>query len=354
MKNALFFIPAGCLLAGLLAAPWMLHGAEPGKTADKSADKSADKPAEKTTNGEALETVDSVANVADVRDPAFDRYVNLTLLGKAWEAQDAALLTDTALQLAEGERVLLRTHKSGLTAERMLGLAAKLAADSKDKASLERVGKAAQARGDQKLAAAVALASKVGAESRDLDPALLLPVDSTTPEEFALFRQYLKDIRAAKLGGDAATLEVLEKETLDLKGLASERRDYLARLAKEARAALPANDPKAKLTYTALLKLSSASRDGDYGFQLTGVYNGPAQDAGLEVNDVIYTINSIRIHNLQEERAALANCSTARMVVLKNTSSGYKDQIITVTPRNGKINVDGTPVDVDALPAYNP
>src|SRR3990170_1248000 len=47
----------------------------------------------------------------ELRDPAFDRYVNLALLGTAWADLDSSLMTDVAFQLIEGERVLVRPHR---------------------------------------------------------------------------------------------------------------------------------------------------------------------------------------------------------------------------------------------------
>src|SRR5438309_1123415 len=42
-----------------------------------------------------------------LQESAFERYVDLRLLGQALSSQNPGLLCDVALQLAEGERVLL-------------------------------------------------------------------------------------------------------------------------------------------------------------------------------------------------------------------------------------------------------
>src|SRR5262245_61010621 len=80
-----------------------------------------------------------------VDDPAFERYVDMEALAEAWEDRDAEALTDIGLQLAEGERVLLRSHK-GITAEQVLTVAARLAADQRDKKTLQRLSRAAEAQ----------------------------------------------------------------------------------------------------------------------------------------------------------------------------------------------------------------
>src|SRR5579871_3302728 len=59
-----------------------------------------------------------------LRDPAFDRYVDMNLLRKGWDNLDSSLLADVGLQLAEGERVLYRPHKA-VGAEQILSLAIK-------------------------------------------------------------------------------------------------------------------------------------------------------------------------------------------------------------------------------------
>src|SRR4051794_9036967 len=46
-----------------------------------------------------------------LQDAAFDQYVDIQLMAHAVDALDAELLTDVGLQLAEGERILLRPHQ---------------------------------------------------------------------------------------------------------------------------------------------------------------------------------------------------------------------------------------------------
>src|SRR5437764_15129181 len=76
--------------------------------------------------------------LAQERDPAYDRFVDLDQLSTAWEQKDPELLTDIALQLLEGERVLLRPNKY-ITADQVFNLAIKVAADTKDTPALKRL-----------------------------------------------------------------------------------------------------------------------------------------------------------------------------------------------------------------------
>src|SRR5262249_59130687 len=97
---------------------------------------------------------------AEFRDPAFDRYVDLTLLQEALASRDSAQVADVALQLAEGERILLRPHKA-VKADKLLALAVRLAAKMQDRATLDRLAKMATARGDKGLATQIEAARNV-------------------------------------------------------------------------------------------------------------------------------------------------------------------------------------------------
>lgn len=252
MSRYAYLFAAPCLAAALFFGPRAAGAAEPPRA------EAADNPADKAGPGADVAAGLQADAVPD--DPAFDRYVDLRLAGRAWAGRDAALLADVALQLAEGERVVLRTHKSGITSEQLLGMAARLAADQKDKATLERLAKAADARGDKALTAQVGAARKLADQARAVNPAVQVSVETTTPEQFAVYSGLLNDIRGARLAGDADMLRAVEQEIPNAPGLAPEQRDYLNGLLKEARdAAPPGGSEQAKLGRT-LDKLALASR----------------------------------------------------------------------------------------------
>jgi len=251
----------------------------------------AEPPVAGRADGPAADAPPGLGAATELDDPAFDRYVDMGAAGRAWQGQDAAALADAALQLAEGERVLMRTHRSGASAADLLGLAAGLAADKKDKATLDRLAKAADARGDKALAARVGAARKLAEAARAADPALLFPVETTTPEEFAAFRTLLDDIRAARLAGDADKLRAIEQELPDAPGLAPERRDYLKNLLKEAHDATPPDAGAAKLGRT-LDKLAAADRG--WG---VGDLNPFNPDSGI--NKAAANVDQQRIHAME-------------------------------------------------------
>ena len=102
----------------------------------------------------------------ELDDPAFDRYVDLGLLVRAWQRQDASLMADVAIQVAEGERILQRPRRA-LPAATLLELSARLATDSHDKELLERLGRIADSLGQTALKAQLAAALKLAGETRD-------------------------------------------------------------------------------------------------------------------------------------------------------------------------------------------
>ena len=82
----------------------------------------------------------------ELQDRAFDQYVDMVRLQEAWDRLSAAALADAGLQLAEGERVLFRSHKA-LPADAVLKAAANIAVEKRDKQTLERLAKAARVLG---------------------------------------------------------------------------------------------------------------------------------------------------------------------------------------------------------------
>ncbi|MBX7104099.1 MAG: hypothetical protein K1X57_08450, partial [Gemmataceae bacterium] len=197
---------------------------------------------------------------SELHDPAFDRYIDLQLLGEAWANLEPGALTDVGLQLAEGERILLRPHKA-ISANAVLAAAARLCAEKKDKGGLDRLAKAAERLGDKDLAGQVKAAELLAKESRAVDPALQVSVEEMTPESLAFYQQCLLAIRVARLSGNRADLEIIKEDIPNLTEIGETLRDNLSRLTEEALASIPeSQSPEAAV----LDKLAAASRGG-YG-----------------------------------------------------------------------------------------
>lgn len=205
----------------------------------------------------ALEAERSAA-APEVLDSAFDVYAKPTLLAMAYESSDSTLLTDVALQLAEGERVLLRSRKA-LSAEQVMDLALRSATQQQDSESLNRIAKFAEATVNKELAAKVAAARKLAAVSRDTaSNTMMVPVEDVDVNEFVRLRQYYQHIERARLLGDARGLQALN---LDLEGCIP--RPYQKQMKKRIDDAIqdvPADQKTDDKLLGALMRLQQISR----------------------------------------------------------------------------------------------
>lgn len=200
----------------------------------------APQPASKTLAGIAgqIPVLPPCAIPDDLNDAAFARYADLLLLGQAWDSHDAAMLTDVALQLAEGERVLLRPHKA-IDTGMLFEIAARVAGDRNDKATLDRLDKAAHARGSQQLAKSIEDARK-GAESYDEhELSVGHPIEDLTPEALVLHQVVIRRIRTATLAGDGTILDKLDKYLDQFKELHPGQQVHFDKLIARAKSALP-------------------------------------------------------------------------------------------------------------------
>lgn len=170
---------------------------------------------------------------AEFVDPAFEQYVSPFLLIAAFDELDAALMTDIALQLAEGERVLLREHTAGSSAD-MFKMAIKVATETNNTEALDRMAKAAEAHGNQQLAADVAAAKKLAGASR-ADDSPKVSLNQLSPGEHLVYADILRSIHSAGLVGDADALTEFEKNVDSFEGLTDEQKAYLKKVSVETR-----------------------------------------------------------------------------------------------------------------------
>jgi hypothetical protein len=181
------------------------------------------------------------ALAAELADPAFDRYVDTSRIGKAADEVDAQALVDAALQLAEGERILFREHRSGLSASGLLKRALAWSATVGDKATIERIAVAAKRLGDEDLQTQAAAALKVAGAARDDDGSRSLQVDveATDPETLADINRWQSAIRRAAALGDSSELDLVRDAVDEIEGRVPPklRDDVIARLDEASKAA---------------------------------------------------------------------------------------------------------------------
>jgi len=205
-------------------------------------------------------------------DAAFMQYVSPDLLVEAFDSLDSGLMTDVALQLAEGERVLLREHAAGGAMD-MFALALKVATEHDDKASLERIAKAAEIHGNKELAGQVAVASKVAGASRAADDSPKLSAAQTSPDEFAAYADLLQSIKAAGLLGDVEALQEFEGNVDSFEGLTDAQKAFLKKTAIETREGAAASGADQNRIAATMRKLESTTRGRNTAQIIGQVFN---------------------------------------------------------------------------------
>jgi len=168
------------------------------------------------------------------------------------------MLTDVALQLAEGERILMRSHKA-ISADKLLEIALRSATVKKDKATLDRLVKVIAKHGDEKLKTQLATANKLAGASRGSDPMAMVSVVETTPEQFAIYQNIIKQLQAAQIAGNRDALKDIEDALNGTNELSDKQREYLLKITSNARAEIPEG-----AHIEVLDKLASAAR-GPFG-----------------------------------------------------------------------------------------
>ena len=215
------------------------------------------RPPETEKIGDLPRGEEKLAVPTALQDPAFERFVDVRLISTAICTLNAALLTDTALQLAEGERVLLRSHKM-LSTKEIIDAAVRLASQKHDKASLERLAKFAMLTKNGELSKQVKTNLDLILASRAA-PALMIPVD-TKPEQLAVYKGLITTLEAAVLCGDAKGVgEVAEDvKKLEKGALPDKLTADLEKRVQEAETTVKSITPTE--TQKALTMLEGASR----------------------------------------------------------------------------------------------
>ena len=173
----------------------------------------------------------AVNDFPQMLDSAFERHVDVHLLHQAWAEVNPSLLTDVALQLADAERVLVRQDAT-LTAQKLLSLAVKLAAEKQDQATLSRLAKAAERLGNKGLGEEVRVAQKLAGVARAPEPGVSL--DDLTPESLAIMQAYHRAILRAKFAGHKDILAGLSRSVDEHEELTGRQRAQLKRRIEQA------------------------------------------------------------------------------------------------------------------------
>lgn len=187
-------------------------------------------------------------------DPAFDRFFDQHMLAMAWLKQDASSLADVGLLLGEGERVLLRTRKN-FESQKLLELAAYLAGDDEDHKTLERLAKAAELRGDKKLASLVKDSIKLMATPNADVHNIPLVAGADAAHFKAVHEATLRHLRVIAICGDKESVEALKKAIENMEELTKAQKEYIYKAAEDHSANLIRTNPELRSTINMLDRL---------------------------------------------------------------------------------------------------
>lgn len=186
-------------------------------------------------------------------DISFSKFVDLTSLALSLEKPDASVLTDVALGLAEGERILVRNHRSGISSDELIGKAVRLASRNDDKATLDRIIKASALKNKPQWAKLVSENKEFSGVSRDGLTVAMGKIDIKT---VALVEAVRHACSVAELTGQKEELNALIKE-MAASGVDVKVKSYLAEMAASCIKSLP---EKKSETSKLLGEFTSASR----------------------------------------------------------------------------------------------
>ena len=210
-----------------------------------------------------------------VTDPAFETYVNPELLQRASNSADPVLLTDVAMQFAEAERILLRSHIA-ISSKEIMDSAFRFALATKDQVTIDRLKQGAEKYGDTGLLAEFSKQEKLAAESRSVARPNFSIQENIRSQD--LVNGILGSVDRAILMQNRSLVEQLEtsldamKETLG-EEVTREMADYLSK----EKATIPENANESVL---ALGRLADVSRQSSSRFQMRSEGWAPQRRSG--------------------------------------------------------------------------
>jgi hypothetical protein len=267
-------------------------------------------------------------NPTMIRDPAFDQFVDLAPLSSALTKRDASHLTDIALALAEGERVLLRAHKA-ISAKAVFEVAIDVAVERREMESISRIKKAAESLHAPDLVSRAEAAARLTSNSRSRESEIRLSVLDTSPDSFATAKGLLEEIHRATVLKDSHALAEIASRIDAFEGIGNEQRAGLRELADDARSAIPKEPGKAQ---RALQRLAEASRSVSgppvrMDVLVEGVAISPIQHYGKLYIPVprLGIEYAIRVHNLGNRRILAVVSVDGLSVMNGEVATGYSN-----------------------------
>jgi hypothetical protein len=219
-----------------------------------------------------------------LQDAGFERFIDLKQLGQAINDQDASLICDIALQLVEGEKVLMRPHRT-VKSQFLFSLAVRIAAEKRDRDAMDRLSKIAEARNSAEMRAQIQSSSKLLGVSRSSGSAFA--IDQLAPQDVIEYDAYRREIAIGRALGDKDDLEALKNGLADNDRLSDAVRTQITKEIDEAsKAAVAPDSPE---TTAALRSLLASSRSTNKKDVQASIKHGWAAVAwGKEIDEVEY------------------------------------------------------------------
>lgn len=152
---------------------------------------------------------------APVIELSFRRYIDKSLLQRAWADLDSASMLDAALLLAEAEQVLRRPHPP-FTAEEAFTVSLRMAASQQDTETLQRLADAADRLQDDELKQRVARARKLAESTRTESSEPQFSLRELHVGQVSYLKDLLSGVDRASILGDSEAVEKWKEVTKDL------------------------------------------------------------------------------------------------------------------------------------------
>lgn len=143
-------------------------------------------------------------------DPAFERLVDLQLLGKAVNSNDIHQMIDILFVLAEREQVLQRTHRSGISASGLFLRIAGYAARHRDAEAISRLERGAVRMDTSDWTEQLTALREFLATQRSIPPSV--PLSQVTTEKLITVASISRVMKWADLTGSQEALDRVESE----------------------------------------------------------------------------------------------------------------------------------------------
>jgi hypothetical protein len=191
-------------------------------------------------------------------DPAFDRYVDFSQLTAAFAHNDSSALVDVLLALAEAERVLGRSHKSGVTSDDLIKHISTYVARNADEELLSRMEKRASDLDKQMWSEVLSAAKEFASASRAEAPSI--PLDQLAGPKVMEITSIIEAIRVAELQGNNSAFDGLEISISESNNLADAEKQYLMLALSAAQTHIDEHAANASAAAELLEEYGSASR----------------------------------------------------------------------------------------------